>query len=212
MPGYDARAGADLGRPALVTDRRTRGRGLRRHQARDRAGQPARWRNQVVVTVCLRSYRLLALGPGGNDAVAIFSSRDGSAWLVRARPGGADQRLQLLRPADEVTVSVVTWAADGVTLEGLLALPAGAGPHPMFVFLHGGPVAGLACGEHPDPSEWVSSGLAVFMPDFRSSGIGGRQHMHQAFHRREIPAEDPEVGDVLTGVDPAHRPRPGRLR
>jgi dipeptidyl aminopeptidase/acylaminoacyl peptidase len=147
------------------------------------------------------SYRLLALGPGGNDALAILSSHDGSAWLVRALPGGADQRLQLLRAADEVTVSVVTWAHDGVTLEGLLALPAGAGPHPMFVFLHGGPVAGLACGEHPDPSGWVSSGLAVFMPDFRSSGIGGRQHMHQAFHRRELPADDPEVGDVLTGVD-----------
>ena len=84
-------------------------------------------------------------------------------------PGGADQRLQLLRPADEVTVSVVTWADDGVTVEGLLGLPAGAGPHPMFVFLHGGPVAGLACGEHPDPSGWVSSGLAFFMPDFRSA-------------------------------------------
>ena len=84
-------------------------------------------------------------------------------------PGGADQRLQLLRPADEVTVSVVTWADYGVTVEGLLGLPAGAGPHPMFVFLHGGPVAGLACGEHPDPSGWVSSGLAFFMPDFRSA-------------------------------------------
>ena len=60
-------------------------------------------------------------------------------------------------------------ADDGVTVEGLLGRPAGAGPHPMFVFLHGGPVAGLACGEHPDPSGWVSSGLAFFMPDFRSA-------------------------------------------
>lgn len=147
------------------------------------------------------SYRLLAVGPRGEDAAAIRSGADGAAWLVRARPDGADQQLQLLRPADETTVSVVGWAHDGIALEGLLALPPGPGPHPMLVFLHGGPVAGLACGEHPDPSAWVSPGLAVFMPDFRSSGIGGRQRMWQAFGRRGLPADDPEAGDVLTGVD-----------
>ena len=147
------------------------------------------------------SYRLLALGPRGEDAVAIRSGTDGAAWLVRAMPGGADQALQLLRPADEITVRVVRWAHDGIALEGLLALPAGPGPHPLLVFLHGGPVGGLACGEHPDLSTWVSSGLAVFMPDFRSSGIGGPLHMHQAFGRAELPADDPEAGDVLTGVD-----------
>jgi dipeptidyl aminopeptidase/acylaminoacyl peptidase len=147
------------------------------------------------------SYRLLALGPRGEDAVAIRSGTDGAAWLVRAMPDSADQALLLLRPADENTVSVVTWAHDGVTLEGLLALPPGPGPHPTLVFLHGGPVAGLACGEHPDLSAWVLSGLAVFMPEFRSSGIGGRLPMLQAFGRHELPADDPEAGDVLTGVD-----------
>jgi dipeptidyl aminopeptidase/acylaminoacyl peptidase len=147
------------------------------------------------------SYRLLALGPGGSDAIAIRSGGDGAAWLVRARPDGADQPLQLLRPGDEATVSVVKWAHDGTALEGLLALPPGPAPHPMLVFLHGGPVAGLACGEHLDPSRWVSLGFAVFMPDFRSSGIGGRQRMRQAFGRRGLPADDPEAGDVLAGVD-----------
>lgn len=120
---------------------------------------------------------------------------------MRARPDGADQALQLLRPGDEATVSVVRWAHDGAALEGLLALLPGPGPHPTLVFLHGGPVAGLACGEHPDPSPWVSLGLAVFMPEFRSSGIGGRQRMRQAFGRQGLPADDPEAGDVLTGVD-----------
>ena len=147
------------------------------------------------------SYRLLALGPGGEDAVAIRSDTDGAAWLVRALPDGADQALQLLRPADEITVSVIRWTHDGITFEGLLALPPGPGPHPTLVFLHGGPVAGLACGEHPDLSAWASSGLAVFMPEFRSSGIGGPRPMRQAFGRGELPADDPEAGDVLTGVD-----------
>jgi dipeptidyl aminopeptidase/acylaminoacyl peptidase len=147
------------------------------------------------------SYRLLALGPGGDDALAIRADDDGSARLVRARPGGADELLQPLRPADQARVQVVTWTHGGVTLEGLLAVPPGAGPHPLLVLLHGGPVAALACGEHPDLSAWTASGLAVFMPDFRSSGIAGRDEMRRAFRRRGLPGQDPEIGDVLTGVD-----------
>ena len=153
------------------------------------------------------SYRLLALGPGGGDALAIRADDDGSARLVRARPGGADEPLQLLRPADQAKVQVVRWTHEGVALEGLLALPRAAGPrpaagpHPLLVFLHGGPVGALACGEHPDLSAWTASGWAVFMPDFRSSGIAGRDEMRRAFRRRGLPGQDPEIGDVLSGVD-----------
>ena len=100
----------------------------------------------------------------------------GSAWLVRAGRGGADDRLQMLRPADAVPVSVITWAHDGIGLEGLLAAAPGAAPQRLLVLLHGGPVSGLACGEHPDPSAWVSAGFAVFMPDLRASGIAGNEH------------------------------------
>ena len=74
------------------------------------------------------SYRLLALGPGGGDALAIRADDDGSARLVRARPGGADEPLQLLRAGDQARVQVVTWTDEGVALEGLLALPRAAGP------------------------------------------------------------------------------------
>jgi len=147
------------------------------------------------------SYRLLALAPGGQDALAVCCDHDGSAWLVSAVPGGADQRLQLLRRADQVPVRVVTWIHDGITLEGLLAVPPGTGPHPLLVILHGGPVGGLACGEHPDLSPWVSAGFAVFMPDSRASGIAGPDRMMEAFRRPWLPAADPEAGDVLAGVD-----------
>ena len=147
------------------------------------------------------SYRLLALAPGGQDALAVRCDHDGSAWLVRAMPGGADHRLHMLRPADPVPVSVVTWAHDRIALEGLLAAPGSIGRQRLLVLLHGGPVGALACGEHPDPSAWVSAGLAVFMPDFRASGIGGNWHMTEAFRRPWLPAADPEAGDVLTGVD-----------
>ena len=147
------------------------------------------------------SYRLLALAPGGQDALAVRSDHDGSAWLVRAVHGGADHRLQILRPADGVPVSVVTWSNDGITLEGLLAAAANAGPQRLLVLLHGGPVGGLVCGEHPDPSAWVSAGFTVFMPDFRASGIAGKHLMTEAFRRPWLPAADPEAGDVLAGVD-----------
>jgi dipeptidyl aminopeptidase/acylaminoacyl peptidase len=147
------------------------------------------------------SYRLLALGSGGDDALAIRADGDGSARLVRARPGGADQPLQLLRAADQAGVQVITWVHERAALEGLLALPSAAGPHPLLVFLHGGPVSGLACGEHPDLSAWTGAGWTVFMPDFRSSGIAGRGEMWRAFRRRGLPDQDPEIGDVLTGVD-----------
>jgi dipeptidyl aminopeptidase/acylaminoacyl peptidase len=69
------------------------------------------------------------------------------------------------------------------------------------VLLHGGPVGGLVCGEHPDPSAWVSAGFTVFMPDFRASGIAGKHLMTEAFRRPWLPAADPEAGDVLAGVD-----------
>jgi len=147
------------------------------------------------------SYRLLALAPGGRDALAVRCDHDGSAWLVCAGRGGADDRLQMLRPADAVPVSVITWAHDGIGLEGLLAAAPGTGPQRLLVLLHGGPVSGLACGEHPDPSAWVSAGFAVFMPDFRASGIAGNRLMTEAFRRPWLPAADPEADDVLTGVD-----------
>ena len=139
--------------------------------------------------------------PGGQDALAVRCDHDGSAWLVRAVPGGADQRLQLLRRADQVSVRVVTWTHGQVTLEGLLAVPPGVGTHRLLVILHGGPVGGLACGEHPDPSPWVSAGFAVFLPDFRASGIAGSDRMREAYRRPWLPEADPEAGDVLAGVD-----------
>lgn len=153
--GYDTVAAPNLGHPVLVGVWRTgcyRFAGIRRGIVTiDPGDGRTRWWSRPASS----SYRLLALAPGGQDALAVRSDHDGSAWLVRAVHGGADHRLQILRPADKVPVSVVTWSNDGITLEGLLAAAAGAGPQRLLVLLHGGPVGGLVCGEHPDPSAWV---------------------------------------------------------
>ena len=134
----------------------------------------------MVVTARLGELPAAGARPGADDALAIRADSDGSASLVRARPGGSDEPLHMLRAADHSPVQVVTWTHDGATLEGLLALPPAAGPHPLLVLLHGGPVGALTCGEHPDPSGWVAADWAVFMPDFRSSGIAGSGDMRQA--------------------------------
>jgi hypothetical protein len=81
----------------------------------DPADGKTRWWSRPAAA----SYRLLALAPGGEDAVAVRCDHDGSAWLVRAVPGGTDHRLQLLRPADQSEVRVVGWDHDGIALEGL---------------------------------------------------------------------------------------------
>ena len=106
----------------------------------------------------------------------------------------------MLRPADAVPVSVITWAHDGIGLEGLLAAAPGAAPQRLLVLLHGGPVSGLASvntrihrpGFRP---------LRGVHADFRASGIAGNRLMTEAFRRPWLPAADPEADDVLTGVD-----------
>ena len=72
---------------------------------------------------------------------------------------------------------MISWTHGDVALEGLLALPPATGPHPLLVFCTAARSAGMACGEHPDLSAWTGAGWAVFMPDFRSSGIAGRGEM-----------------------------------
>jgi hypothetical protein len=58
----------------------------------------ARWWSRPAAA----SYQLLALGPGADDALAVQSGDDGSARLVRARPGGADELLRPVPGADHV--------------------------------------------------------------------------------------------------------------
>jgi hypothetical protein len=105
------------------------------------------------------SYRLLALAPGGQDALAVCCDHDGSAWLVRAGRGDADHRLQMLRPADAVPVSVITWAHDGIALAGLLAAAPGAGLQVQAAWLGGDP--------GQSPGRWAASPIE-YVDDIRT--------------------------------------------
>lgn len=72
-----------------------------------------------------------------------------------------------------------------------------------MVDLHAGPQGGLVAG---DPNHlthlgaWCGHGFAVFAPDFRGSGILGRNAMLAALQGDGLPDDDREANDVLSGV------------
>jgi dipeptidyl aminopeptidase/acylaminoacyl peptidase len=73
----------------------------------------------------------------------------------------------------------VSWSApDGTPIEGVLCTPSGAGPFPLVLHVHGGPIG--ACqrswtmGDHAVPL-LVSRGYAVLLPNPRGSSGRGRE-------------------------------------
>jgi dipeptidyl aminopeptidase/acylaminoacyl peptidase len=58
---------------------------------------------------------------------------------------------------------------------GFLALPAGAGPHPTVVLVHGGPTSPDRDSWSPEVQAWVDHGFAVALVNYRGSGGHGRE-------------------------------------
>jgi dipeptidyl aminopeptidase/acylaminoacyl peptidase len=102
------------------------------------------------------------------------------------------------------------WQSDGRSIEGVLTVPAGSGPHPLLVRPHGGP-RGQSSLEFGTQNSWFASlGYLVFEPNFRgSTGYG------DAFTKGN--GGDWGTGpfaDVMSGVDAlvaAGRADPDRL-
>jgi len=93
----------------------------------------------------------------------------------------------------------VTWSApDGLEIDGFLLAPAGDGPHPLILQIHGGPVWSYQ-EWFPRPSlAWlVSRGYAVLMPNPRGSTGRGRAFLEAVIG--DMGGED--ARDDLAGVD-----------
>jgi dipeptidyl aminopeptidase/acylaminoacyl peptidase len=69
-------------------------------------------------------------------------------------------------------------AHDGLTLTGWLFTPAGPGPHPTVIWLHGGPEAQERPGHGPLFQSLVQRGIAVFAPNVRGSSGFGRSFVN----------------------------------
>jgi dipeptidyl aminopeptidase/acylaminoacyl peptidase len=93
----------------------------------------------------------------------------------------------------------VTWTApDGLEVEGLLAAPAGDGPHPLVVFVHGGPVwAYQDTWPRTMVPLFVSRGYAVFQPNPRGSTGHGQKFAGMVVG--DMGGDD--ALDVLSGID-----------
>ncbi|HEX7823621.1 MAG TPA: prolyl oligopeptidase family serine peptidase, partial [Mycobacterium sp.] len=71
------------------------------------------------------------------------------------------------------TVETLAWTgAEGWSIEGLLAIPAGEGPHPLVVNVHGGPISAWRnnwCGRDAHTNALVAAGYSVLKPNPRGS-------------------------------------------
>jgi dipeptidyl aminopeptidase/acylaminoacyl peptidase len=96
-------------------------------------------------------------------------------------------------------------ASDGLTLDGLLILPAGRtrddGPFPMVTLIHGGPYDRYAdsfmLGWYPSGQWLATAGYAVFLPNPR----GGWGHGHEFAVRVAGAVGLDEWTDVCAGID-----------
>ncbi|WP_020499073.1 alpha/beta hydrolase family protein [Sciscionella marina] len=123
--------------------------------------------------------------------------RDGKTEVVASlRHAGADHLTSVAG-----AVVPVRWSApDGWQIEGLLCTPDTPGPHPLVVYVHGGPVWAYRnrweLGHYLTPL-LVSRGYAVLHPNPRGSGGRGQEFAEAVFG--DMGGAD--TGDYLSGID-----------
>jgi dipeptidyl aminopeptidase/acylaminoacyl peptidase len=93
----------------------------------------------------------------------------------------------------------LTWtASDGLEIDGFLLAPAGAGPHPLILQIHGGPVWSYQEWFPRASLSWlVSRGYAILMPNPRGSTGRGRAFLEAVIG--DMGGDD--ARDDLAGVD-----------
>jgi dipeptidyl aminopeptidase/acylaminoacyl peptidase len=142
----------------------------------------------------------------GTDSFAFVRQGFDRPAEVAVVEGGADRTVASLRHEghDHARSLIgrserVRWAApDGLEIDGFLLAPSGDGPHPLILYVHGGPVWSYQ-EWFPRPSvAWlVSRGYAVLMPNPRGSTGRGRAFLEAVIG--DMGGAD--AGDDLAGVD-----------
>lgn len=139
---------------------------------------------------------------------------DGTIWLRHA--SGARPPTTRVLGTEEVVIAAVdgdrpamaappgfefrSWwftNSEGERIHGFVAEPAGAGPHPVVMLVHGGPTWAYHDTYLADVAAWVDHGFAVGMVNYRGSTGYGVE-----FRDRLIGDPGfPEVADVVAGLD-----------
>lgn len=123
----------------------------------------------------------IRISPGGTTA-ALLLDTPGRPLEVAiadlAAPGPirylTDNRPSAVRVSEPVTPALIRYpSADSTPIPGLLYRPAGDGPHPVVVSIHGGPHAQSRPAYDALSQYLLASGVAIFAPNVRgSSGYG----------------------------------------
>jgi len=134
---------------------------------------------------------------------------DGSVWYrwssgaaapqVRA-VGSEEAVLRPPGPRAPAGVAYESWTfpnPQGDQVHGFLAVPAGAGPHPTVLIVHGGPHHHDADGWDPEVQAFVDHGYAVGLVNYRGSTGYGKAWQDVL----EGDPGRPEIEDVVAGRD-----------
>jgi dipeptidyl aminopeptidase/acylaminoacyl peptidase len=120
--------------------------------------------------------RTSQFGPDGTVLAGVESLREPLA-VHRHRPGaGTEALLTSDAPPGHPTRSVDITSSDGVETQGWLAIPAGAGPHPAVIIVHGGPHVADVDYYDPVTAMWVDHGYACLRLNYRGSTSFGRAY------------------------------------
>jgi dipeptidyl aminopeptidase/acylaminoacyl peptidase len=139
-------------------------------------------------------------------------ARSNDRWIYLEQDNDAPQRLMLVqpgRPAQPLTFfneglgatvpgETIEWkSSDGERIQGIWLAPAGEGPHPTVVWLHGGPSEHIGHTFSAYFQVMVGAGYAVFAPNYRGSSGRGPAFAQAAVGR----LGELDAADVRSGLE-----------
>ncbi|SHG98859.1 Dipeptidyl aminopeptidase/acylaminoacyl peptidase [Jatrophihabitans endophyticus] len=110
--------------------------------------------------------------------VVTYSDTDTAGELARVADDGTVTTLTsfatagLTRPVEELTAT----APDGYPVHGFVSVPAGAGPHPVLLLIHGGPFSQYGWTMLDEVHVYTAAGYAVVFGNPRGSSGYGQAH------------------------------------
>lgn len=144
---------------------------------------------------------ILGAAEKSGTVVVTYSDPATAGELAVIRDGAlttlSDFATALPEPVEQIEFTAV--GEDGYPVHGWVYLPAGEGPHPVLLNIHGGPFADYSWGYFDEPQAYAAAGYAVVQCNPRGSQGYGRAHGHAIKERMGTV----DMQDVLTFLDGA---------